>query len=140
VFPANSPMSAAPYLIALALLEQDGRRAMPLQGTSLRQPLAPGVDPGEEGQRQALELLVRVWQRSEDGPLRRAAGPSSLLLATLPIEALMDQMPQLKARWIERGDTEELLRELEQLGASLWSVSLEKNQPLLFSPLVSVPA
>ncbi len=91
-------MSAAPCPIALALLEQDGRRALPLQGTSLRQPLAAGVDPGKEDQRQALELLARVWQRSEDGPLRLAAGPSSLLLATLPIEALMDQTPLLKAR------------------------------------------
>jgi len=133
-------MSAAPNQIALALLEQNCRRAMPLQGTSLRQLLAEGVDPGEEGQRQALELLVRVRQRSEDGPLRRAAGPSSLLLATLPIEALMEQVPLLKGRWIEGGDTEELLRGLGQLGAALWSVSLEKNQPLQFTPITAVPA
>ncbi|MEN9496220.1 MAG: hypothetical protein RLZZ137_1260, partial [Cyanobacteriota bacterium] len=31
-------MADAPYLIALALVEQNGARAMPLQGKSLRQP------------------------------------------------------------------------------------------------------
>ena len=36
-------MADAPYLIVLALLEQGGERAMPLQGKSLREPLpAPG--------------------------------------------------------------------------------------------------
>ncbi len=65
-------MADAPYLIALALLEQNGERAMPLQGKSLREPLAADGDPGEVGRQQALELLVRVWQRSDQGALSRA--------------------------------------------------------------------
>ena len=52
-------MADAPYLIALALLEQNGERAMPLQGKSLREPLPADGDPGEVGQQQALELLLR---------------------------------------------------------------------------------
>ncbi|MFM7550873.1 MAG: hypothetical protein ACKO8I_18830, partial [Cyanobacteriota bacterium] len=67
-------MAEAPYLIALALLEQDGQRAMPLQGKSLGEARPSDGGPGEEGRGQALELLVRVWQRSEQAPLRRAAG------------------------------------------------------------------
>ncbi|MFM7635478.1 MAG: hypothetical protein ACKO7Z_07860 [Cyanobacteriota bacterium] len=78
-------MAEAPYLIALALLEQDGQRAMPLQGQSLREARPSDGDPGEEGRGQALELLVRVWQRSEQAPLRRAAGRVSLLLAEVPM-------------------------------------------------------
>jgi len=53
-------MADAPYLIALALLEQDGRRAMPLQGKSLREPIAADADPGAVGNQQVLELLLRI--------------------------------------------------------------------------------
>jgi hypothetical protein len=93
-------MADAPYLIALALLEQNGTRAMPLQGKSLRDPIPTGGDPGDEGRRQVLELLVRIWQRSDSGLLQRAAGSNSLLLAEVPIEALQLQLPQLKANWL----------------------------------------
>jgi hypothetical protein len=128
-------MTDAPYLIALALLEQGGKRALPLQGTSLRAPLAADADPGEAGERQALELLLRVWQRSEEGPLRRAAGDPSLLLVTVPIEALQDRLPALKAAWINGGATEALLAGLRELGGGLWSLSLEPRQPLHYTAL-----
>lgn len=130
---------AAPYLIALALVEQNGARALPLQGKSLRQPLPPGADPGEVGRQQALELLVRVWQRSEDGALRRAGADHSLLVAAVPIEALLEQVPQLKATWINGGDTAALISGLQRLGASVWAVQLEPRQPLRFQ-LVPEPA
>jgi hypothetical protein len=125
-------MADAPYLIALALLEQNGTRAMPLQGKSLREPMAEPGDPGEEGRRQVLELLVRVWQRSDSGPLQRAAGSYSLLLAEVPIEALQLQLPQLKADWLNSGDAEKLLEELAQVASSLWRVSQEPRSPLVF--------
>ena len=64
-------MADAPYLIALALLEQNGVRAMPLQGKSLREPIPADGDPGELGHQQALGLMLRVWQRSEQGAPRR---------------------------------------------------------------------
>lgn len=128
-------MATAPYLLALALLEQEGRRALPLQGQSLREPLAAGAGPGEAGERQALELLVRVWQRSEQAPLRRAAGAHSLLLVAVPIEALMEGVPALKAAWITSGDTAALIRGLQDLGGALWSVASEPRQPLQFTPL-----
>ena len=103
-------MADVPYLIALALLEQNGTRAMPLQGKSLREPMAESGGPGEEGRRQVLELLVRVWQRSDTGSLQRAAADNSLLLAEVPIEALQLQLPELKANWLNSGDVEQLLR------------------------------
>jgi len=133
--PVAAAMADAPYLIALALLEQDGRRALPLQGTSLQVAPAPGADPGEPGRRQTLELLVRVWQRSEAGPLRRAAADSSLLLATVPMECLLDTLPALKTRWIVQGDTAALVRGLLALGGRVWSVRLENRQPLEFQEL-----
>ena len=127
-------MADAPYLIALALLEQDGRRAMPLQGKSLREPLAPDADPGEVGRQQVLELLVRVWQRSEEGPLRRAAADNSLLLAAVPIEALTEQLPALKAAWLNDGDSDALRQALAELGSGLWAVTLAKRSGQPFEP------
>lgn len=128
-------MTDAPYLIAMALLEQEGKRGLPLQGTSLRAPLAEGDDPGEAGERQALELLLRVWQRSEAGALRRAAGEPSLLLVTVPIEALQEDLPALKAAWLAGGATEALLAGLRQLGSGLWSLNLEPRQPPRYTAL-----
>lgn len=128
-------MADAPYLIALALLEQNGERAMPLQGKSLREPLPADGDPGEVGRQQALDLLVRVWQRSEQGALRRAAGDQSLLLVTVPIEALQEALPALKARWLTSGDTTLLLAELKSLASGLWSLNLEQRQPLAYQRL-----
>jgi hypothetical protein len=133
-------MADAPYLIALALVEQNGARAMPLQGKSLRQPLPPGADPGEVGRQQALELLVRVWQRSEEGPLRRAAGGHSLLLAAVPVEALMEQLPRLKAAWISAGDTAGLIAGLQRLSAGVWTAQMDPRQPLSFKPLAEPAA
>ncbi|MCS5705322.1 hypothetical protein NZK27_03880 [Synechococcus sp. FGCU-3] len=129
-------MADAPYLIALALLEQNGERAMPLQGKSLREPIPAGADPGEVGQQQALELLVRVWQRSDTGALARAAADRSLLLAEIPIEALMDQLPAWKAQWIRSGDTAAFVAQVKALGGGIWSLNLEARGPLGFKPLV----
>lgn len=128
-------MADAPYLIALALLEQQGRRAMPLQGRSLLRPLPADGDPGEEGRQQALELLVRVWQRSEEAPLRRAAADLSLLLVEVPLEALQEQLPAIKASWLNSGDTQALLAALQALGGGLWSLQLEPRQPLRYQRL-----
>ena len=54
-------MAESPYLVALALAEQEGRRILPLTGKSRPAALLP-ADPGEEGRTLALELLLRLWQ------------------------------------------------------------------------------
>ena len=91
-------MADAPYLVALALLEIRGKRALPLTVQSLASG-PQGSDPGERGRTLALELLLRLWQRSEEGPIQRAAGENSLLLVELPLERMTEQLPLLKADW-----------------------------------------
>ena len=67
-------MANAPYLVALALVELDGKRALPLTGkTQSAAANDPAQDPGDDGRTLALELLLRLWQRSDEGPLQRAA-------------------------------------------------------------------
>ena len=125
-------MADAPYLIALALVVQDGKRAMPLQGKSLREPIATDGDPGDVGRGQALELLVRLWQRSDDGGIQRAAAGHSLLLAEVPLEALQSQIPRLKANWLNGGSADALLQDLAQVGGRIWRVSQEPRSALVF--------
>lgn len=120
------------YLVALALIEQDGRRSLPLTGKSQPAAAAAASDPGETGRSLALELLLRIWQRSDDGPLRRAAGPDSLLLVELPLEVMSEQLPVLKANWIATGDTAALLDGLKTLVQRGWRIHVAKYEPVSF--------
>ncbi len=89
----GSQMADTPYLVALALLEVGGKRALPLSGKSLPAAAAEAPDPGDEGRALALELMLRVWQRSDEGPIQRAAGDNSLLLVEMPLELMSEQLP-----------------------------------------------
>ena len=93
-----------------------------------------------------LEAVERVDIRSRVAgavPLDRIeAGLSVELSRALfesAIEALLEQVPQLKATWINGGDTAALISGLQRLGASVWAVQLEPRQPLRFQ-LVPEPA
>jgi hypothetical protein len=125
-------MADAPYLVALALMEQNGRRSLPLGGKSQPATAAAAADPGENGRSLALELLLRLWQRSDDGPLRRVAGPESLLLVELPLEVMSEQLPVLKANWIATGDTAALLDGLKTLLVRGWRIQFTKYEPVSF--------
>jgi hypothetical protein len=125
-------MADTPYLVALALMEQDGRRSLPLCGKSQPASAAAATDPGDTGRGLALELLLRIWQRSDDGPLRRAAGADSLLLVELPLEVMSEQLPLLKASWINSGDTAALLDGLNNLVIRGWRIHVAKYEPVSF--------
>ena len=130
-------MADAPYLIALALLEQNGARALPLGGRSLPADadLTPGGEPHVMAKELALELLVRVWQRSEEGPLQQASPQGSLLLAELPMGCLPEDLPTLKAAWLNSGDTTAFHQGLQAMAGRVWTLSFAKFQPVVFTPL-----
>jgi len=125
-------MADAPYLVALALVEIAGKRALPLTGKSQAAAAADAVDPGEDGRTLALELLLRLWQRSEEGPLQRAAGEASLLLLELPMELMSEKLPLLKAHWISGGETASLFNSLEELAIRSWRITIAKFEPVSF--------
>lgn len=127
-------MAEFPYLIALAMVERGGRRALPLCGRSQSAEAAAATDPGEVGQRLALELLLRLWQGSDAEPLRRAAGDGSLLLVQMPMEAMVEQLPALKAQWLSSGDSEAFRSGLLALSIQAWRLVFERHQPLQFLP------
>ena len=138
-------MANAPYLVALALVELDGKRALPLTGKTQSAAAAsgpaendpandPAQDPGDDGRTLALELLLRLWQRSDGGPLQRAAGDSSLLLIEIPLDVMSEQLPILKASWLASGDTAAFEASLKALVIRGWRMGIAKYEPVSFSP------
>jgi hypothetical protein len=125
-------MADAPYLVALALMEIGGKRALPLSGRSQPASAAEASDPGDVGRTLALELLLRLWQRSDEGAIQRAAGENSLLLVELPLELMSDQLPLLKARWISDGDTAAFQDALKGLALRGWRIVFEKYEPVSY--------
>ena len=105
---------------------------MPLTGKSQSAESAAAADPGDEGRALALDLLLRLWQRSDTGALKRAAGEASLLLVELPFELMNEKLPLLKARWISSGDTEALFSSLDDLAVRSWQISMSKYEPVRF--------
>lgn len=127
-------MADAPYLVALAMLERGGQRAVPLTGRSCRPEAALAEDPGEEGRGLALELLLRLWQGSDAEAFRRVAGDASLLPLELPLETMSEQLPILKAGWINNGDTAGFQSRLRALAQRAWTISLAKYEPIRLHP------
>lgn len=137
-------MADAPYLVCLALVHRDGRRALPLAGKS-RPRVAAGTaaqgtaaqggeeGPGAEGRSLALELLLRLWQGSDTAALQRAAGDDSLLVLEMPLERLNEELPRLKASWLGSGDTASLLAGLRRLATRGWRIGVAKYEPIRFS-------
>jgi hypothetical protein len=127
-------MANAPYLVALALVELDGKRALPLTGKTQSAAGAEANDPGDDGRTLALELLLRLWQRSDEGPLQRAAAHNSLLLIEIPLEVMSEQLPLLKASWLASGDTAAFEASLQGLVIRGWRIGIAKYEPVSFSP------
>jgi len=127
-------MANAPYLVALALVELDGKRALPLTGKTQSTAAAEAQDPGDDGRTLALELLLRLWQRSDGGPLQRAAADSSLLLIEISLDVMSEQLPLLKASWLATGDTAAFEAGLKALVIRGWRIRIAKYEPVSFSP------
>ncbi len=127
-------MAETPYLVALALVELNGKRSLPIAGRSQGEAAAHHGDPGQDGLTLALELLLRLWQRSDEGPLQRAAGDSSLLLVEIPLAELTETLPALKARWLADGDTQAFQTGLQALARRSWRVVFAKYEPVAFAP------
>ena len=127
-------MADAPYLVALALIEQEGKRALPLAGRSMNAEAAAAEQPTQMAHALALELLLRLWQRSDEGPLRRACGVESLLLVELPMESLPEALPVLKAAWLNSGDTTAFQAGLSAMCRRAWTMGVAKFEPVTLTP------
>ena len=125
-------MLTQPYLIAIALIDQNDQRAMPIGGKSMKESLKDN-EPGRLGEDLAKELLVRIFERSANGPLMRAGEKESLLLVEINIEEMQLKLPKLKSQWITNGKNKLFLNELKAISNSIWSLNFSKERRLFFT-------
>ncbi len=121
-----------PYIVCLALIEQGGKRFMPLGGRSLKQVIEKDSDPGDIGYKIALELLLRVFQLSEASPITQAINDNSLVLIQIPLVEMQDKLPSLKASWIETGNHEVFFSKLNQLCDGVWNLKYVRYKGICF--------
>jgi len=135
-------MSDSNFLIALAMMEQNNKRAMPIAGKSLSAELSMSTielnssDPNQlfyQASNLAFELLLRIWKRTDDGPLRRSSGQDSLLLVEIPMNALPEELPSLKSQWIRFGDDAIFTNALRDKIVRGWTIDVEKHKPISFA-------
>ena len=124
------------YLIGLALVQQNERRIMPIGGKSLKEPISNNESLNETifgGI--ALEILLRLMYRTEEAPIQRKYGESSLLLASLPIEALQKELPVIKKVWIDYGDSENFLQNLKKISTRVWSITYVRYEGIKYKEI-----
>ncbi len=128
-------MDLHPYLVAMALLDECDKRAMPLGGKSIKDYLPLEASPGDEAERISLELLTRVLERSDNNPISRAAKEFSFLLVEIPMEVMQNKLPSLKSKWIENGDNLSFLNKLKSVSNSVWKLEFIRYQGIVFTRL-----
>ena len=124
-----------PYLVGMVLIEESGKRAMPLGGKSIKEPLEASKSPEIKGEKIALELLVRVLQRSENSHIKRIASENSVLLIQISMENMQKELPRLKADWLKDGNNAKLLDQLRSLTLGIWSVGFSKESGIVYKSL-----
>ncbi|MEA5415752.1 hypothetical protein [Synechococcus sp. BA-132 BA5] len=55
------------------------------------------------------------------------------LVLELPLEALQEQRPRLKARWVGGGSTADFHAELDALAIRGWRVAIARYEPVRFT-------
>ena len=95
-------MASQNYLIAIALIEQNLVRAMPLGGKEIKDNLEESENLKKLGEEVILNLLMRVFQRSDEGALKRASEEKGLLLVHMHPKRMQKELPFIKSEWDKR--------------------------------------
>ena len=128
-------MASQDYLIAIALIEQNSLRAMPLGGKEIKDNLENNESFNKLGEEVILNLLLRVFQRSDEGSLKRASEDKGLLLVHMHPKRMQKELPFIKSEWIRDGDTNQFLKYLGNLSKEIWSASFVKYKGVEFTSI-----
>ena len=128
-------MANQDYLIAIALIEQNGIRAMPLGGKEIKDDLNNIDNFNKLGEEVILNLLLRVFQRSDDGPLKRSSEENGLLLVHMHPKRMQKELPFIKSEWIRDGDTNQFVKYLSNLSKEIWTASFIKYKGIEFKSI-----
>tara|TARA_B100000945_G_scaffold242545_1_gene198667 strand:+ start:299 stop:703 length:405 start_codon:yes stop_codon:yes gene_type:complete len=128
-------MASQDYLIAIALIEQNSIRAMPLGGKEIKENLEDKENFKKLGEEIILNLLLRVFQRSDEGALKRASEEKGLLLVHMHPKRMQKELPFIKSEWIRDGDTNQFIKYLSNLSREIWSTSFIKYKGIEFTSI-----
>ena len=127
-------MASQDYLIAIALIEQNDLRAMPLGGKEIKTNLEED-NLNKLGEEVILNLLLRVFQRTDEGALKRVSQDKGLLLVHMHPKRMQKELPFIKSEWIRDGDTQQFLKYLGNLSKEVWTVSFIKYKGIEFTSI-----
>jgi hypothetical protein len=128
-------MASQDYLIAIALIEQKLVRAMPLGGKEIKDNLDNPENFQKLGEEVVLNLLLRVFQRSDEGELKRSSQDNGLLLVHMHPKRMQKELPFIKSEWIRDGDTQQFIKYLGNLSKEVWTVSFVKYKGVEFTSI-----
>ena len=80
---------------------------MPLGGKEIKDNLEESENFKKLGEEVILNLLMRVFQRSDEGALKRASEEKGLLLVHMHPKRMQKELPFIKSEWIRDGDTKQ---------------------------------
>ena len=128
-------MATQDYLIAIALIDQNNSRAMPLGGKEIKDNLKDNNNLNKLGEEVILNLLLRLFQRSDEGALKRVSEEKGLLLVHMHPKRMQKELPFIKSEWIRDGDTDQFLKYLGNLSKEIWTVSFIKYKGVEFTSI-----
>ena len=77
-------MASQNYLIAIALIEQNNERAMPLGGKEIKGDIENKEIFKKQSEEVILNLLLRLIQRSDEGPIKRLSAALIFSIVSFP--------------------------------------------------------
>jgi len=128
-------MASQDYLIAIALIEQNNIRAMPLGGKEIKINIEEKKNFNNLANDVLLNILLRLFQRSDDGAIKRISEEKGLLLVHMHPKRMQKELPFIKAEWIRDGDTAQFLQYLGNLSKEIWTASFVKYQGVEFTSI-----
>ena len=128
-------MAEQKYLIALALAEQNNKRIMPIGGKTISGDYSLINPPKRESEKIILDLLLRIFKRSNEGYLKTSNKDNGLLIAIIGFDELQKSIPIIKSNWINSSKTDQLISSLSSITENLWSVRYEKHEGIIFTNL-----
>ena len=131
-------MEEQKYLIAIALAEQNNKRLMPLGGKTFSGVDALGEEPKKEAEKIILDLLLRLFKRTNEGSLKISNEETGLLLAEISFENMQNNLPIIKSSWINDGNTDNLINKLKSICSNLWSIEYKKHEGIIFNTLKDI--
>ena len=129
-------MEEKKYLLAMALAEQNNKRLMPLGGKTFAGLESGNKPPQIEAEKIILDLLLRLFKRTTEGSLKISYDETGLLLAEISFENMQSNLPLIKSNWINTGDKNTLLEELNSICSNLWIIQHKKYEGISFNKLV----